>query len=384
MASEQDWTTVEKQRFLALLRRIGNLNSFTRNRAGANEVQEVLAQVFRDLGMAVERVEGRNFGDVLVGRSKGWRKGGTLLVGHADTVHPPESEFCCLTLDGDRVFGPGTADMKGGLALIVSCLERLAESGSLSSIPCAVCINADEEAGSPESKRVLQEVAKEAGRALVFEWGRGEEELITRRKGVAVFEVEVRGRSSHAGNAHEEGRNAIVHLCRVLLELNKLTSYDAGDTWSVGTIRGGVAENVVPDSAVAGFEFRAFSSAGFDRLHCALESIGAEYSGDGLTVTFRQKHHCPPMEESNRSLALLDDLQRLGLAAGVNWKRLEITPGGGSNANDLAALGVPTIDGLGPLGFGAHTNSEHIVLSSVPPRISTVARFLEDSASARP
>ena len=315
----------------------------------------------------VERVSGRDgLGDHLILRTPAAVEGrsGALLVGHLDTVHPPGTAASDLPvrIEGDRLFGPGVYDMKGGIFIGMQAVNRAALSGDK---PVTMIITSDEEIGSPTSRDLIEQLAASADYALVFESGRPNGGIVTARKGVGWFDFDVEGRSAHAGTHHADGRNAIVEAARQIVALEALTDYERGTTVSVGTIRGGTGANVVPRCCGFSVDVRVASAEEAERIAGRIQSL-RPVTPD-TTIAIGGGFNRPPFTRSPGTARLFQALHEEAERLGQSVTELDMT-GGGSDANFVAALGVPTLDGLGVLGHGAHTLQEHCLLSSIAPR----------------
>jgi len=351
------------------------VNSYTANVDGVNRVGALLREAFALPELTCTTIPGGpKYGDHLV-----WKTAATgapiVLIGHHDTVFPP-GHFEGWRQDGDRVVGPGVLDMKGGLAVIWGALAALSEVGALARIPIVVACVADEEVGSPSSAPHLRELAAGAGCALVFESGRAADMIITRRKGVGAMTVTAKGRAAHSGNNHKDGINAIWALARFVEAAQRLTDYDRGVTVNVGTVAGGTSKNTVPETATCQLDLRYESVAEAERLVAALRSA-AETAGAsvGATIEIAGGVNRLPLERTVASAALRDDYAACARAAGLGDGEAPLL-GGGSDANTVAPLGVPAIDGLGPRGAGFHTTSEYAELPTFVPKAEALVRFL--------
>jgi glutamate carboxypeptidase len=299
-----------------------------------------------------------------------------VLIGHHDTVFPP-GYFEGWREDGGRAIGPGTLDMKGGLAVIRAALAALDEVGALAGLPIAVVSVAEEEIGSPSSTPHLHQVARGAACALVFESGRAGDAIITRRKGVGAMTAVASGRAAHAGNAHKDGINAIWALAKFIDLAQQLTSYDRGFTVNVGLSRGGTSKNSVPDRAECKIDLRYETVADAEALVVALEAAAAAAAAavPGARIELSRDASRLPLERSPASAALYQEYAACARAAGLGDGEAALI-GGGSDANTVATLGVPAIDGLGPRGAGFHTTSEYVELASFVPKAEALVRFL--------
>jgi glutamate carboxypeptidase len=287
-----------------------------------------------------------------------------LLLGHVDTVWPRGTlAHMPFRLDGDRAYGPGVYDMKGGLVVLLEALRRAETHHEI-----RVVVNADEEIGSPESRPLLEEAATGAVAAFVVE-GPGEGgKLKTARKGIGRFTLTVRGRAAHAATP-TEGLSAIDELAHQVLRLQRL----AGDgvTVNVGLVSGGTRENVVAATAEAVFDVRVPTVADRDRIDTALRELRPVLDGSKLELTGRWTR--PPLERSSGAGRLFAAAREHGRELGLELK--EQSAAGGSDGNLVGHL-VPVLDGLGPMGGGAHADDEHVVLDSLDLRAELLARLL--------
>jgi glutamate carboxypeptidase len=301
-----------------------------------------------------------------------------LLIGHHDTVFPP-GHFEGWREENGRAYAPGCLDMKGGLALMWGVISVLSEADLLDTLPVVIACVADEEVGSLDSRPQLEALARSARGALVFESGRENDAIITRRRGVGGPRVLATGKAAHAGNAHREGANAIWSLARFVEYAQSLTDYSRGLTVNVGTIAGGTSPNTVPASAEAVLDLRfetvADAEALLARLRAGAETVALP--GTQLTLTGGIKRL--PMERTAASAALYEAYAQCQREAGLGAGEHALV-GGGSDANTVAGVGLPAIDGLGLRGRGFHTTSEYIELDSFKPKAEALLRFLWQQA----
>lgn len=302
--------------------------------------------------------------------------GAVLLVGHHDTVFPAAS-FSGFREDGALLRGPGVLDMKGGLVVMAYALGALAEAGLLKRTPVRAVSVSDEEVGSPEGKGLVEHAARGAQAALVFESGRTNDLIVTQRKGTGGLTVTTFGKAAHAGNLHQEGRNAIWALARFIDRAQQLTDYPRGVTVNVGRIAGGIGKNTVPDRAEALVDFRFLDGADGERIFAALQQAATDAVATvpGTTIAVEGGVSRTPLLRTEASGALAARYAVCARASGLGGDESPLL-GGGSDANTCAALGVPAIDGLGPRGRGFHTLDEHIERASLVPKAAALARFL--------
>ena len=307
--------------------------------------------------------------------------GAVLLVGHHDTVFPKAS-FAGFREDGEFLRGPGVLDMKGGLVVIVYALGALHHAGLLSRVPVRVVSVADEEIGSPEGRTLVLDAARGAACALVFESGRVNDQIVTRRKGIGAMTVVAHGKAAHAGNNHADGVNAIWALARFIERAQELTDYERGVTVNVGKISGGIGKNTVPDRAEALVDCRFLTARDGEelvaKLRDAAEAAAEKVFGSKIEVHGGVSR--VPLERTDASAVLLAEYAACARASGLGADEAPLI-GGGSDANTVAAAGVPAIDGLGPRGKGFHTVDEFIERKTLLPKAEALVRFLASRAS---
>jgi glutamate carboxypeptidase len=308
------------------------------------------------------------------------------LVGHVDTVFPRAMGFRGFVRDGDVARGPGVLDMKSGLSEILFALAAVRNAAPDAFERLAVrfvCVT-DEEVGSPSSAALYRELAPSLDAALVFEAGRAGDRIVTQRKGGAVFVIEARGKAAHAGNRHAEGVSAIHGLTFVVQRLEALTDYERGLTLNVGLIEGGTAKNTVPDRARCELDARFVRREDGPWLEAEIARIAADpfAASTGvpeklraLVFTAEGRVTRPPMEATDASRALRAAYERHASAVGLGAGEAPLQ-GGGSDANLLSALGVPSIDGLGPYGQHFHEPGEWCSLESLRRRTEALASYL--------
>lgn len=360
----------------AMIQRLEDLvaiDSPSYDRAAANSVADYLAGAFAPLGARVERLAQEQYGDHLL---VSWGQAGrqVLLVGHMDTVWPVgEAGRRPFRIEERTATGPGAFDMKGGLVVGLYAAIALHDLGLAPGHRLVYLFNSDEEVGSPTSRRVIEQEARRSEAVLVLEPSR-EDALVTWRKGVGRFEMQIEGRASHSGAAHEQGISAVEELAHQILCLEAMTDYKQGTTVNVGIVQGGSRVNVRPAQAWANIDLRVPSAREGQRLAEAILGLRPVHPQATLTVTGGINR--PPWEPSPAGDALFQRARRVGTTLG-----LELWPagaGGGSDGNFTAALGIPTLDGLGVVGNDAHALTEWVDLDSLPHRAALLAELLLD------
>lgn len=361
---------------ISLLEKLVLENSFTANPRGGALVGEMLAAELQSIPEMtdVRSIPSDRFAPHIVATNHPARTDFIALVGHLDTVFPPGT-FEGFRRDGALLRGPGVLDMKGGLVVVLEALRALSHVGVLSEIPVRLVIVSDEEVGSPEGRYVIERELAGARAALVFEAGRAKDAIITSRRGTGSGRAVALGRAAHSGNAHAEGANAIRALCRFVEYAEGLTDYALGATVNVGVIRGGTSKNTVPDQAEALLDLRYVRLADGEALVSALEDAARRAAIAGTTVTFTKELARPPLERSEGNVALYREYAACARDSGLGDEEAPLI-GGGSDAATTAAMGITSIDGLGPRGKGFHTHEEFVEVETLVPKAEALARFL--------
>lgn len=345
---------------------------------GVNRMMTKCAADFEAAGGLVTRIPGKpGFGDHLSIRSPWGGAGsnrGILVLCHLDTVHPKGTLAADLPfrVDGDRAYGPGIYDMKAGAYLALAAFRAIAASNSEPPLPLHLLYVADEEVGSTTSRPLIEDAAREAKYVLVTEPARDGGKIVTARKGVGRYDLHVTGRPAHSGGRHQDGRSAIVELARQIIDIESRTNYATGVTFNIGMISGGTADNVVPAKAHATIDCRVPTLEQADEVERMLMAL-KPYNPD-CTVTVTGQLNRPPYEKNAGVAALFERARAIASELGIDLA--DVTSGGGSDGNFTAAT-VPTLDGLGIDGAGAHTLEEHIYISSLVPRMRLQKRLFE-------
>lgn len=337
--------------------------------AAVNRMADRVQHDMGSIGAHLERIPGIDgFGDVLKARTPWGGDGpGILVLSHIDTVHPIGSidDILPVRREEDRVYGPGIYDMKGGAYLAYYAYRHLVRMGAETPLPITFLYVPEEEVGSPTSREIIEREALNNKYVLVTEPARDGGKIVTSRKGVADFHFTVKGRPSHAGARHEDGRSAIKEMAKQILRLEEMTDYDSGVTLNVGMIEGGTGINVIPARCVAHVDLRV-PDEGAGREMCERILALTAFDPDvELEVTGGMNR--PPYTKDEKIAALFEHAKTLAAEVGFELQDV-VKTGGGSDGNFTAALGVPTLDGLGADGYGAHSDYEHIYYSSLEPR----------------
>ena len=362
--------------YLQELEFLVNIDSGTTDIAGVTQMAEWMAGQYRTLGWHVEQADlGPAVGPGVMATNKpGAEHFDVLLVGHLDTVFPHGTAAVRpFTVEGDIARGPGVADMKSGLLSMLYALRHL-EAETRERLAICVVLNPDEEVSSVHSHAWIGTYAKRSDCVLVFEGARADGSLVKARKGVGIYEIEVKGVAAHAGNDHQKGRSAVVELAHWILALSPLTDYAAGTTVNVGIVKGGTVSNVVPETAYAKVDIRFWKTSEFERVEQTLKALQQTPFTPDVRVELGRRSFKPAMELSAGSEALMAVVETAAAAVGedIGW----VAVGGGSDANYTSALGVPSLDGFGPIGGNYHGEKEFLRLDSVIPRIRMVQELL--------
>ncbi len=387
MASHADeataWLSDKTRAMSESLAPLVEINSYTENPEGGRKVGALLRELLaRDGVEAVVRPSER-FADHLVFRSRPElpNRGAVALVGHLDTVFPPGT-FEGYRADDATAHGPGVLDMKGGLVVMAFALRALAATGGLDAVvPVRVVVVSDEEVGSPEGQGVIAAAITGSSACLVFEAGRAADAIITRRKGTGGMTAIVHGRAAHAGNAHEDGANAIWAAARFVDAVQRLTDYERGVTVNVGRIAGGHSKNTVPDRVETQVDLRFRTRADGEQLALSIRRAADDAAAGvpGTRIELLGGISRPSLERTEASARLCAEYAACARVHGLGGEEAPLI-GGGSDASTAASLGIPAIDGLGPRGAGFHTKEERIDLASLVPKAQALARFLAQRA----
>jgi glutamate carboxypeptidase len=368
----------QKQAMVDLLTEMIGYETPTKDKAAVDQMGVYMENQFRSLGASsVTRIPQTNVGDFLLAK---WNENAPgkpiMFLIHIDTVWDLGTlAERPVTIDADgKLFGPGAVDMKGGITLVLSAIRGLNELGKMPNRPIWVLMTSDEEVGSTHSIPFLREMGNQVGLVLVMEPGTKEGALKTWRKGLATYRVHVEGRASHAGNAPEQGINAIIEVAQQALKLNTLNDLKNGTSVSVTMVDGGTAGNVIPAKASAFVDTRVLTMRAHESLRESI--LGLQPFLPGAKVVVEELHSREPMEHNDLMKKTFAQCKAIGEKYGVTVR--EDGSGGGSDGNITAAMGIPTLDGLGPQGDGLHAVHEHVVINSLPTRATLLAGMLSD------
>lgn len=370
-------TSARAHEATAMLETLVNLDTAARDVPALTKASQWVESPLRTLGLDVERHESTEYGPTLIGHAAGRGALRVLLLAHYDTVFEPgETSRRPFRSDAQRAYGPGVADMKGGVVVLWEALRALSALGWDQYKTLTIIHNPDEEIGSPSSRALIEDAGRSADLCLVHEPGRPNGAVVTARKGFAKFSMTVHGKAAHAGSAPQDGASAVVALARKIIALHALNDYKGGLTVNSIVTRGGTRANIVPDEAAADIDVRIPTMAIGQE---AIAKIGAITRADdlaGTRATLAGGVDRPPFEptpKGARLLALARDA-----AATLGFALPDTTSGGVSDGNFVAALGVPVLDGLGACGGNYHSPEEYLILETIPQRAALTAALLWD------
>ena len=370
--------------YLADLERLVNIDCGSYTPEGVNEVAAWVAADLASMGASVERrpdPAGR-LGDTVVATFEGRPGAGPriLLIGHMDTVFEAGTVAKRpFRIEDGIAYGPGVTDMKGGLLLGLRAIAALRAfaGGGIDRLPfesITFIANPDEEIGSPTSTPHIVEAAKNADAAFVLECARANGDFVSMRKGIYDLRFKISGRAAHAGVEPEKGRSAILAGAELVRGIHDLNGRWPDVTANVGVFKAGTRPNIVCDEAELQVDLRAMAAEPLADAMAAIETLAAHPAVPDVTVDIETMHHWAPLEKLERSGRLGDHIVAIGRRLGFETKGA--ATGGASDANTTSGMGVPTVDGLGPIGGGDHAPAEYMEVDSVVPRLALVAALL--------
>lgn len=361
-------------RVLERMRRYVEVETPSRNEAQIRALAALLAHDLRAAGADVQLIDAPGYGAHVVANLGGDGSDQIAILSHMDTVHPIGTlTHQPFRVSADRVEGPGTYDMKAGIAIAVESLLLMQRRGRQPRRPIRFIITCDEEIGSHSGLPVIREQTQGAHAVLVTEPCVAGGSAKTSRKGVLTYQMSIRGRAAHAGTHPSSGVSAVVELAEQIRDIMKLADHTQGTTLNVGVVSGGTASNVIAGHAFAEIDVRVTNAAETERVHHALLALAPHT--EGAQVVVKQTERRPPLERSAHVLALYERVR--GIARELDFELGEAGSGGGSDGSFTAALGLATLDGLGPDGGGAHAVDEHVLLADLPLRLALFTRILE-------
>ncbi len=367
------WATDRIDAYVDFLRQAVEIETPSRSPECFPPLLDLFQGALESRGASVERMPAPGFGENIIARIPGGGGSPLFILGHMDTVHPVGTlERLPFKVEGDRLSGPGVYDMKGGVATLLFALNLMNTEGRAPSGDILIMLTCDEEVGSYSSRELIEATAKDARAALIIEPCVPGGAAKTRRKGMGGYRINITGKAVHAGIEPEAGASAVHEMARVILQVLELQDVEAGTTLNVGVVEGGSKINVVADDARAKVDLRVWTRAEADRVNKSIQAISVTDSGCTLEIEGGINRYA--LERTEQSGRLFDDAA--AIASELGFSLDEGRSGGASDGNLTAAVGCPTLDGLGPDGGGAHSLEEHLLLSDVPFRIALLSHLL--------
>lgn len=370
-------------RYLENVKQMVNIDSPTYFMPGIGKMTEVVRRRMSELGAEIALVPASvEKGNTLIGTWRGTGKGNILLLAHMDTVHKEDSAAeWPFRIDGNRAFGPGVLDDKGGIALGLAAIDLLQKIGFKDFGRITFLVNSDEERGSFGSRDLIRRLAPEHDAAFVLEFGSPDDKVTNWRKGIGYFKLEVTGRTAHAGAEPEKGCNALAEAAHQILQLGKLGDPAKQTTINFTILKAGDRPNIIPDKALAQADVRILYPEELDRLEADYRRLAQNKLHACATVEAIVERSRPPFPPNPGTDALVAKAKafyrEIGLQLGVEGS------GGATDGNYSASVGTTTLDALGPVGGGAHTRDEYIDIDRIGPRIYLLARLIMDTAGRK-
>ena len=375
-----DFLMASRAAFLSDLAALVNVDCGSHNKPGVDGVGEWIGARCAAWDWEVKRFPLSEHGDCWLARLHGNGRGRLLLMGHLDTVYPDGTAAARpMRFEGPKIIGPGVCDMKGGLLVGMYALRSLQIADFRDFEEIVFFFNSDEELGSPGSRPIYEPCARGMDAALVLESARANGDIVSARKGSGEFHLRVTGKAAHAGVEPEKGANAVVELAHQILALQALNGLAPGVTVNPDVIGGGTVSNVIPAEAWVTVDVRAVDPAGAEAVTRALASLPSRMALSGTYAEIRGGFSYPPMARTP-AVGFLAGLAR-DSAHELGFEINDVATGGASDANVLASLGVPVLDGLGPIGGLDHSPDEYIEADSLVPRAAMVAGLIQQILS---
>lgn len=365
-----------KDQWLAWLEAIVNIDSGSRDVDGLVLMHDFLKKRWETLGFQMETIKTETGPQLISRRTSNKADAPTLLIiGHTDTVFDRGTVAKRpFTIHDGRAYGPGVADMKGGLIAMLGVIETLKANDLLDHLNLIVVNNCDEEIGSICSRSQIEALAEDADWAFVFEPGRANGDIVLARKGGQAWTLDIQGSAAHAGVNPQDGASAIEAMSRKVLALHELNDYENGISVNVGVIHGGTRSNVVAEYTTAEIDARVPTLEADKRIKKAIEAIASTVEVQGTSSTLKFLNGRGPMEANSWNQSIFEMMKATAKDLGfdLGWQ----ATGGGSDGNFTAAKGVPTMDGLGPVGGGYHSDEEYLEVDTLPLRVAMVASVI--------
>lgn len=360
---------------LSLIARLVNTDSGSANKKGIDEVGGILRAEYEKLGFIVEVLEEKNNGNNLLIKHKDAVDPKIIVVAHMDTVfREGTAAQRPFTIEGDRAYGPGVIDMKGSQVALVFALQALITEGQMGFENIQIVLNSDEEIGSPTSRKIIEEQAAGKKYALIMEPARKDGSLVSARRGGGTYSLYAKGKAAHSGIEPQNGISAIEELAHKVLKLHALTDHEEGVSVSVGIIEGGESVNTIAPSAIARVDVRISRMDQAEFIDRKIKEICEKSDVPGTSIILEGGINRPPMVKNEQTINLLNIIKDIGSKLGMEIT--DVATGGGSDASFTSAAGVPTVDGLGPVGGNPHSEEEYLEIPSLVERTNLLAELI--------
>lgn len=373
------------EEYLKELEYLVNIDSGSKDAEGTEKIAGYFREKFLQIGWDVKTVHvDAAVGPCLEVTNKNSEEFDILLVGHMDTVFEHGTAGARpFSIKENRAYGPGAYDMKASLLSAYYAVKNLNAQGSLQSASICLAFNSDEELSSPYSRKWIESLAKKSRYALVLEPARADGSMVHTRRGVGRYTIEFTGKASHSGIAPEKGISAINELAHWVIALHQLTDYAKKTSLNVGIVQGGTTVNTVAEKAVAQADLRVSEMSEASKVEKTIQELLANPKTPGIKVEVKGGITRPPMNASAVALELCKEIDDIASRIGVAFEW--IATGGASDANNISAMGVPTLDGFGPVGGLSHTPDEYVEIDSIAPRLlllqETIAHIVRNKLS---
>nr|WP_080872981.1 M20 family metallopeptidase [Oceanobacillus timonensis] len=361
---------------LEMLEQLVNMDSGSNDKDGVDRVGTFLREAYEQIGFVSEVHENDTYGNSISLRHQDAANPDILILAHMDTVFPSgTAKERPFTVRDGRAYGPGVIDMKGSQAMLFYTMKTLMEQQNAAYKHVEIVLNSDEEVGTVSSRALIEEKTKGKKAALVMEPARENGSIVSSRRGSGRYDLDIKGRSAHSGMNPERGINAIEELAHKIIDLQGLSDPENNLHVNVGMIEGGTSVNTIAPSAKASIDVRISTASQGETIDKEIQAIARKHAVDGTEITLTGGINRPPMEWSDEVQRLVDIIQAEAGKIGLNVQ--DTATGGGSDASFTAAMGVPTVDGLGPVGGKQHTSEEYLVVDSLMERMALFTNVLE-------
>lgn len=362
--------------YLEELKALINIDCGSTTPEGIASIADLMTEKYESIGWQVSRIhlDDKAGPALLATNNPNATQYDLMLVGHMDTVFPEGTVAeWSFSRDEKQAYGPGVADMKSGLLNVFLAVKSLPVDVK-DKLDIVVCMNPDEEIGSIYSKSLIEETARKSRHVIVAEAARADGSLVEARKGSAVYEISFQGKAAHAGNEPQNGISAITEMAHWITRLNQETNFETGTTLNFGTVSGGAGSNIVPEHASTVLDIRFWNNDDYAELQQLISSLVENPFLSGMQTQVERISYKPAFQQTEESKAFIELIEATGEDMGlpITWQSV----GGGSDANHTGALGISTVDGLGPIGGGMHSRKEFLVLNSIEPRLNLLRNVM--------